>query len=260
MYVHTCLTVVKDIVELMMVDCWFRSLLQTSVYPWAAQMEKETLIQVPFHTYIHTYIHTNTLLALRNIHILIININTYYLSLSLHVICTQFSCLMCECMYVYMCHDLKYMYVCMYVWIFLSGGSNVDFLRAISYYLKREDKLLLTRMLSEQSSITVRFKNLSFRCRLFSITAAHTYTPSCAIVTSTATTTNATSGSSSGGATSGATATSTTTNTATAATTTTTHILLDNSTPSAIDCVVDIGSWSQYWVYQYLDNRKKIYI
>ena len=56
----------------------------------------------------------------------------------------------------------------------------MDLLRAISYYLKRDDKRLLSRMLTEQSSIAVRFKNLSFRCRPFSVVSpseAATYDP-----------------------------------------------------------------------------------
>ena len=50
------------------------------------------------------------------------------------------------------------------------AATNADMLRTLAYYLRREDRLLLARMLSEQTPLTVRHKALSFRCRVFTVT------------------------------------------------------------------------------------------
>jgi len=50
------------------------------------------------------------------------------------------------------------------------NATNMDLLRTLSYYLRREDRLLLARMLSEQTHISVRHKAPSFRCCLFAVT------------------------------------------------------------------------------------------
>ena len=51
----------------------------------------------------------------------------------------------------------------------ITSASNVDCLKQISYYLKKDDKILVDRLLSEYSNLTVKFKAPSFKCRVINI-------------------------------------------------------------------------------------------
>jgi hypothetical protein len=57
--------------------------------------------------------------------------------------------------------------------LFLSDFSSrnfsipLDSLRVISHYLRGEDKQIITRLLSDGVSPSVKFKNYNYRCRAF---------------------------------------------------------------------------------------------